>query len=300
MSRRTLFLIVLLAGARAGAQALEPRFYSNAPKGLNFALAGATYSTGGFSADPSLNLTEGDLKVNSVFAAYARAGGLFGKSAKFDVATPYVHVDGSGRVDGEFKERSVDGFADPQFRGSINLIGAPALSLGEFKDYEQGFILGTSLKVTAPMGQYDSSKLINIGQNRWSFTPEVGISQTWGPLILELAGAATLFTDNTDFNGGLRREQEPIYSAQGHLVYTLPRGVWFAFDATRYVGGRATVNGVEKDDRLRSTRLGLTMALPVSPRNSVKLYASAGVSTRTGSDFNTYGAAWQYRWGGGL
>ena len=300
MLGRTLFLIVLLAGARAGAQALEPRFYSNAPKGLNFALAGAAYSTGGFSADPSLNLTEGDLKVSSVFAAYARAGGLFGKSAKFDVATPYVLLDGSGRVDGEYRERNVDGFADPQFRGSINLVGAPALSLGEFKDYEQGFILGASLKVTAPMGQYDSSKLINIGQNRWAFSPELGISQSWGPLILELAGAATLYTDNTDFNGGLRREQEPIYSAQGHLVYTLPRGIWFAFNATYYVGGRTTVNGVEKDDRLRNTRLGLTLALPVSQRNSVKLYASAGVSTRTGSDFNTYGAAWQYRWGGGL
>ena len=159
--------------------------------------------------------------------------------------------------------------------------------------------MGTSLKVTAPMGQYDSSKALNIGTHRWSIAPEIGMSKTFGPLVLELAGAATVYTDNNDFLGQ-NKEQDPLYSAQGHIVYTFKRGVWLAFDATRYAGGRTTVGGVEKNDFQQNTRLGATVALPVNKRNSIKLFVSSGVSARTGTNFDTYGGAWQYRWGGGL
>jgi hypothetical protein len=159
--------------------------------------------------------------------------------------------------------------------------------------------MGASFKVTAPLGQYDDDKLVNIGMNRWSFAPELGMSQTFGPLILELAGAVTLYMDN-DGLLGQTLEQDPLYSAQGHAVYTLPRGIWFAFDATYYTGGRTSVGGVEKDNLQRSSRIGATLAFPLTKLHSLKLYASSGVSTRTGSDFDTYGVAWQYRWGGGL
>jgi hypothetical protein len=33
-------------------------------------------------------------------------------------------------------ERIVDGVADPRFRLSVNVYGAPALTLKEFRDYE--------------------------------------------------------------------------------------------------------------------------------------------------------------------
>lgn len=296
---RMLIFAVLLSGLSASGQALEPRFYSNAPTGLNFLLGGYSYSTGGFSVDPSLNLTDAEIDMHAPFAAYARSGALFGKSAKFDVVVPYGFLSGDGYKDGVYLEREVDGFADPQFRASINLIGAPALTLEEFKDYKQNFILGTSLKVTAPLGQYDADKVLNIGQNRWSFIPEIGASKTFGPLILEVAGAATFYTDNDDFTGGTK-EQEPIYSVQGHAIYTFPRGIWVAFNATRYTGGRTTVNGVENSDLQQSSRVGATLAFPVSKKNSLKMFMSSGVAKRTGTDFDLYGIAWQYRWGGGL
>jgi hypothetical protein len=34
--------------------------------------------------------------------------------------------------------------------------------------------------------------------------------------------------------------------------------------------------------------------------NSIKLYASSGVSARTGNNYDLIGIAWQHRWGGGL
>ncbi|MEE9368936.1 MAG: transporter [Pontiella sp.] len=298
MNRLMVFTLTVLA-ANAGAQALEPRFYSNAPVGMNFALGGYALSSGGLSADSSVNLTDANVDLHLAFAAYARSGSLFGKSAKFDVVVPYGYLYGSGFLDGTFAEREVDGFADPQFRLSVNLVGAPALTLAEFKDYKQNFVMGTSLKVTAPMGQYDSNRALNIGTHRWSVAPEIGMSKTFGSLVLELAGAATVYTDNNNFLGQ-KKEQDPLYSVQGHVVYTFKRGIWLALDATRYAGGRTTVGGVEKNDFQQNTRLGATLAVPVSKQNSIKLYASSGVSARTGTNFDTYGAAWQYRWGGGL
>ena len=70
-----------------------------------------------------------------------------------------------------------------------------------------------------PLGQYDSDKLVNLGTNRWSVKPELGISKVWGPLTLEAAAGVTFYTTNDDFFGGKRREQEPLYSIQGHLIY---------------------------------------------------------------------------------
>ncbi|MEN7972350.1 MAG: transporter [Verrucomicrobiota bacterium] len=292
-------ILMLLAVASTRAQSLEPRFYSNAPVGMNFVLGGYAFSTGAVAVDPSVELENGNLDLHAPFVAYAHSMGLRGKSAKFDMVLPYTFLSGSATQAGVYKTRHVDGIADPLFRFSINFIGAPALTMKQFQDYKQDFVMGASLKVTAPLGQYDSSKLVNIGTHRWSFTPEVGLSKTIGPVLLELAGAVSFYTDNNDFLGQ-KKEQEPICSLQMHVVYAFRNGMWMALGGTRYTGGRTTVGGVEKSDLQQNSRLGATLALPVGKRNSVKLYASTGVATRTGSDFDTIGIAWQYRWGGGL
>jgi len=155
------------------------------------------------------------------------------------------------------------------------------------------------VQVAAPLGQYDKGRLVNIGANRWWVKPEIGASRSFGKFDAELAVATTVFTDNDDFLGQTR-EQDPIYSAQAHLVYTFRPGLWLAVDGVYYTGGRTTVNGVRGDDLQENTRIGLTLALPVNKNNSLKLYAGTGVITRTGTDFDTIGIAWQTRWGGGL
>jgi hypothetical protein len=290
---------LLLAQGEAHGQSLEPRFYSNTPTGLNFLLGGYSLSEGGVAFDPSVPLEDASITTHSPFVAYARSLGLRGRSAKFDIAVPYTFLEGTALYEGSRVSRKVDGFADPSVRFSYNLLGAPALSLAEFKDYRQNMVLGTSLKVTAPFGQYDSSRVVNIGTHRWSFTPELGISKRLARCLLETSCAATLFTDNNDYVGQ-KREQEPIYNVQAHLVYLFRNKIWVALDATRYMGGQTSIDGVEKDDRLTNSRFGATFAIPITLRHSLKLYASSGLETRTGSDFETFGAAWQYRWGGGL
>ena len=291
-------LVVL--GSDVYAQELEPRAYTNTPVGLNFLIAGYAYSSGGVATDPSVPIQDAHLHIHSAIFAYARSLNVWGTSGKVDVVLPYAWLSGTAEVAGQSRERNVSGLADPRLRFSVNLYGAPALSLQEFASYRQDLIIGVSLQVSAPLGQYDSDKLVNIGTNRWSVKPELGISKALGPLTLELATGVTFYTDNHDFFGGKTRAQAPLYSVQGHASYTLGAGVWVALDGTYYTGGRTTIDGEEGNDLQKNSRLGATVTLPVNRYMSVKLYGSTGVSTRTGSNFNAGGLFLQYRWGGGL
>ena len=282
------------------AQQLEPRTYTNTPVGMNFLIAGYGYATGSIVSDPSIPLQNADIQNHEVVLAYARSLDVWGMSGKVDVILPYAWASGTAEFAGEFHERSVSGWGDLRLRFSVNFYGAPALSLKEFLDYKQDFILGASLQITVPLGQYDAERLFNIGMNRWTIKPELGISKAVGPLILELAAGASFYTDNDEFLGDRTRTQDPLYSLQGHIIYSLHSGIWFALDGTYYAGGSTSIDGMKEGDRLNNSRAGLTVAVPVTRHYSLKFYASTGVSARTGGDFDAVGVAWQARWGGGL
>lgn len=160
-------------------------------------------------------------------------------------------------------------------------------------------VVGASLQVTAPLGQYDDDRAVNIGTNRWTVKPEIGASKSWGPLSLELSAGVTIFEDNEDFLG-LTREQDPLYAFQSHLVYSFRRSLWAAFDWTYYVGGRTELDGIRNDDSQSSSRVGLTFSVPLSARLSLKIYGSTGVSARVGGDWDAVGTTLQVRWGAGL
>lgn len=313
MSRRALAVAALAAAAlgasTAGAQDLEPRAYSNTPVGLNFAVLAYAHSNGDVSTDASVPLTNGKVETNGPVLAYARSLDVFGCSGKIDAILPFVWVKGSAEVtrdlaigfsEGERVSRSVSGLGDARVRFSVNFFGAPALTLEDFPKYQQDLLIGASLQVTAPTGRYDDGKLLNVGSNRWSFKPEIAISKSWKPFILELSAAGTFYTDNHDFFGGHDRAQNPIGSVQAHAIYSFPYSIWGAIDLTYYAGGKVVLDGVSKHDVLSNVRAGGTLALPVNRYNSIKLYGSSGVAARTGGKFDLIGIAWQVRWGGGL
>jgi len=291
--------IALLGITVAKAQDAEPRSYSNTPVGLNFLIAGALYSAGKLAFDPDLSVADANFHSKTGLLVYIRSFDFAGQSAKFDVIVPASSFSAWGRVEGQPRQREMAGLGDPRFRVSVNLIGAPALSVKDFANYRQDLIVGISLQVSAPLGQYDSSKLLNLGNNRWSFKPELGISKAVGPWTFELAPSVTFFTDNTNFFGGNDFAQAPFYAVQGHILYTFQSGAWFALDGVYFSGGRTSLNGVKSDNEQRNTRAGFTVALPIDRQNSLKLSASTGITSRTGSEFTAVGVAWQYRWGDG-
>ena len=304
--RRTLLqsaaVIGLLAAGTtpASGQDIEPRSYSNAPIGVNFLIIGYVYTDGGLAFDSAVPVTNPKLTTSSALAAWARVLRVGPRSAKCDVIVPYSWLDGSADYLGEHVTREVSGFMDPRLRFSLNLVGAPALSLKEFAGYQQNVIVGASVQVSAPVGQYDPTRLLNLGTNRWYVQPELGVSKRLGHLTMEAAAAATFFSDNDEFYRGLSRSQDPLYSFQGHVIYGFRSGVWAAFDANYFTGGQVSLDGDPNDDRQENWRLGGTVTLPVNRRNSIKLQGSRGVSARTGNDFDSAGIAWQFRWGGGI
>jgi len=284
----------------ARAQDLEPRAYANTPVGMNFVLAGYAYSQGGVVSDPSIPLKNARVDVEGVFVAYARSFGILGKSGKIAVVAPYAWASGSAEFQGQRRERVVNGFGDPRVRVSVNFYGAPAMSLEEFAGYRQNLIVGASVQASAPLGQYDRDKLLNIETNRWSVKLELGVSKALGRFTLEVTPGATFFTDNPDFLGTRTRTEDPLYSVQGHVIYSFPRGFWGSVDGTWYGGGQTTIDGRPGSGRQDNTRFGGTLAIPIGRHHSIKLYGSTGATTRIGTTFDTVGIAWQYRWGGGL
>jgi len=292
--------MVMANGARA--QTLEPRMYSNLPVGLNFLLVGYGYSQGEVLVDPSVPLDDLNARIHMPVFAYLRSFAVMGRASKVDIVLPFAWLSGSAKVEGQEERvyREISGLADLSVRFNINLYGAPALSLKEFASYRQNTIFGVSLQVTAPVGQYDSSRLVNISSHRWTFKPEIGLSQAIGRWNLETSAALSIYTTNNNFWDGKIRKQNPILSLQGHTIYNFKRGVWASFDITFYRGGQTTIDGEVKNDLQTNWRLGATLAFPLNRRNSIKLYASSGVYTRTGTAFSLLGIAWQYRWGGGV
>src|SRR4051794_349926 len=256
-------MALVLGMAGATAQEAEPRAYSNTPVGLNFLIAGYLYSEGKLAFDPNLSIVDAKFEANTALLAYVRSFEFAGQSAKFDVILPASSFAAQGVVDGLPRERAMSGLGDPRFRISVNLLGAPALSAKDFASYRQDLIVGASLQLSAPLGQYDNSKLLNLGNNRWSFRPELGISKAWGPWTFEVAPSVTIFGDNADFFGGNTFSQSPIYAVQGHAIYTFQSGIWVALDGLYFAGGRTALNGVRSDNEQANTRAGFTLAVPI-------------------------------------
>jgi hypothetical protein len=287
---------LILAGAWvpfASAQEMEPRSYSPNPVGVTFVVAGFGRSTGGILTDPSLPVDDVDAEVDAYLLGVGHTFGFFGRSASIGLLQPRLSGYFTGTLDGQDAEASRSGIADTKVKFTTNLIGGPALPFAEFVKRKPQTTLGASLTVSAPTGEYHADKLINVGTNRWAVKPEIGLSKPVGPWTFEVIAGAWFFEDNDNFFGGRHREQEPLASVQGHVSYTFRPQLWLAFNATYYDGGRTTLDGVKKDDRQSNSRYGLTLSVPIAQRQSVKLNWNDGATTRIGSDFSTWGIAWQ-------
>ena len=209
---------LLLAPARGWGQSLEPRAYSPAPVGMNFLIVGWAWTEGGLWFDSGGPIVDPKLTTTGPILAYARTLDIFGKSGKFDVILPGTQLSGSALYRGEPVERDITGLSDPLARLSVSLLGAPAMSAKQFRSYRQDVVVGASLQVSVPVGQYDSSRLINLGTNRWIAKPEIGVSKTWGRWTVE-GDAAVCSTATTT--------PSTAACAGPRARCTRPRAIWF-------------------------------------------------------------------------
>ena len=290
--------LIFAQAGRAAAQDLEPRAYSVSPVGTSFAGIAFSRSSGDVSFDPTIPITNAEATLYSTALGLGHTFGVFGRQALITAALPYVWGNASGDVGNQQQSLSRSGLADVHTRASINLLGDPAMSVAEFaKRPHRKLIVGVSLTMTSPSGQYGNTKLVNLGTNRWSFKPEIGFSHPIKKVDLDLYVGVWFFTENGSYYPGQSvRSQAPLTSTQGHISYTVRRGLWVAFDSTWYGGGAVRVDGGPPTEREGDKRLGGTISLPLAKGQSFKLAYSSGVSGAVGAKFDTITGGWQYVW----
>ncbi len=279
------------------AQDMEPRAYSSAPIGTNFVAVGGGNTRGALLFDPALPIEDAQADLNLGAFGYARTFALAGKQGLVSGGVLYARGELKGLLSGVERVSGRSGLTDLRVRVSLNLTGPGALTPAEFAKAPHRTIVGVSLAVQAPTGQYDPERLINLGTNRWAFKPEVGVSVPAGRWFLDAYAGVVLFTDNdTFYPGESTRKQDPLGTLQGHASYTFKNRAWVAFDATWYGGGDSTVDGGEPAGRQNNTRIGGTASIPIAPHQSIKIAASTGAWVQSGSDFTTGLLTWQMTW----
>ena len=293
--------VLLAGGSTASAQELEPRSYSASPIGASFFVANYSYSTGGILPDPTVPVTDVHVFLSAFTAGYGHTFAIGNAQALFTVGLPYAWGPYFGKVTTTNTDSSISrsGVGDMRAKISVNFVGSPALTPAEFaKRPPSRFLMGASLAISAPTGQYYSDKLVNIGANRWAFKPEVGASYNWNSkLYLDLYAGAWLFGTNRNYYPGVSTQtQDPLLSLQFHVSYTFMPRTYLALESTWYSGGQAHVNGGPPSERTSDTRLGVLFAYGLTATQSVKVSWSDGASVRVGSDYKTYAVSYQLLW----
>lgn len=291
-----LFIFSLLSVVNA--QDLDPRAYVKVPVNANVITTGMSFLDGDVLLDPTVQIEDLEASAQTLSFGFVRSFSFFGQSAQALAVLPYSWAQLSGKVDGLDKSRDLNGLSDMRLRFSVLLLGGKAITTSDMSKPPPRTIIGTSVTVIAPTGEYTSDKLINLGTNRWSIKPELAITQRIGNRwMMDLYTGVWLFTNNNTFYpGSSERKQDPLYSFQGHLSYNINTRTWAAFDATYYVGGQSAINDIYKDDQQSNSRIGVTLSFPVAKRNSVKVAYSQGAIIRTGADFKTVSLGWNYTW----
>jgi hypothetical protein len=284
------------------AQDLAPRAYVITPLHSNAIILSYGYYSGSLWLNGAAPIIGATGSYNVPTFTFYHSFGLAGHSGNISGSLPYAVGTFEGEAIGVDQQIYRSGLLDTTFRLAVNLKGGPAMQVSEFGKWEEKSLLGVSLKVVAPSGQYDPNKLVNWGSNRWSFKPELGYSRRRRHMVLDGYAGIWLFTKNPHSyspTGPQPQTENPVYSFEGHLSYDLKPRLWFSADGNFWIGGRAELNGVENPaTRQTSSRVGATTSFPLNRHQAVKVSYSNDLYVRFGGDYQNLSVAWQYSWFG--
>jgi len=290
-----MWALLCLWAVGAAAQELSPRSFWPAPTGTRVAVFGYSYATGDVLMDPSLPIYGVDSKISTAFLGYLQTFSLWGRTTNIVVELPYSSGTTKGHLDNDQVQRDFTGFNDLSITLAVNLLGAPSMTPADFLELRANPrpILGASLKVQAPTGHYNTNRLINAGANRWAVKTELGYMIPLRPKwLLEFEAGVWFFGEDPDYLQG-ERKQDPIISAEVHLVKRITPGFWASLEVNYYTGGQQTIGGEGLVDLQRNSRIGGTIVMPFKGRHAVKFGCSAGVTTDFGTDFAQFLVSYQ-------
>jgi hypothetical protein len=295
------FFLILGLPFQCLAQEIEPRRWNHLPIGSNFVGGGYAYTEADISFDPVSRIEDAEMELHTWAVKYIRTFELFQKSARIDFTQGYQEGRWTGLVNGVRESIQRKGMSDSLMRLAINLYGAPPLKGEAFAAYRASAdvetIVGTALGVQLPTGEYKDDKLINLGTNRFTFRPQLGVLHKQGKWSIELTGEIWLFTDNDDFFIENKLEQDPLYTFQTHLVYNFRPGLWAAGGVGYFYGGETTLNGEEQNDTRKIMAWRCSIGYPITPWLGVKVfYLGTRNQGSTGRDADSIGTAFTVFW----
>ncbi len=294
MNKLISVLLFSLCVTITSAQDLEPRAYSNVPKGTKAIALVYGYSFGNVLTDPALPIKDFKLKAHIVGLGYVHTFALAKKLARVQIVLPYSYLSGKAQFKGMDTTGVRNGFGDTRIRLGINLFGSPALEMKDFKNYKQKMIIGTSIVVSVPNGLYYREKLVNLGSNRWGFKPEIGISKRFERFYAEAYSGVWFYTNNDQYLEDKTLSQKPVLSLQAHLCYYLKNQAWVGINGNWFNGGATIVDGKTIGDLRDNWRLGATVSMPIAKVHSIKLQFHTGAFTDTGYDYDLITLGYQY------
>lgn len=285
------------------AQDLAPRAYLITPTHSNAITLTYAFYSGNLDVG-NIPITDATARASIPVLSFVHSMSVFGRSANVAVSLPYGVGNFRGSVLGTETNVYRSGLLDSVCRLSVNLIGGPAMTEEQYSKWMQKTVIGMSLRVVAPTGQYDSTKLVNWGNNRWAFKPEIGVTRRWGHWIVDGYGGGWFFTTNPAFFS--KNQYNPRVSAQtqstivafeGHLSYDVKPRLWASLDGNFWFGGKTAISRVENPaSTLRNSRVGATVSMPLNKHQSVKFSYNNGAYIKYGGDFQNISVAWQYSW----
>lgn len=291
--------LVLPESSRA--QDLEPRRWSHLATGQNIVGMGYAYTDGFVYFNPVFKIEDAESRISSIGLSAIHAFDLAGKSARVSLMLPFVSGRWQGLVEDRFQIIHRRGTGDPRLRVSVNLHGAPALKGIEYSQYRaehaNNTVVGASLALTVPLGQYFEDRLINIGKNRWSMRPQLGVVHTRGPWSFELTGSVFLFGKNSEFVDQAMLKQKPVYTLQTHVIYSFSSGLWASVSTGYGTGGNIIIDKNKTKFEVDNWVWAASLGMPIGETQSMKLtWLSGRTQNDVGRDSDNLLLSWSKRW----
>lgn len=220
--------------------------------------------------DPAHTVTPGaSFDATIALTGYARTFSLFDHAAMAAIIVPMGRISGDVTIAGRTYNQSASGIGDPMLEFDFNVIGPPAQkNIPDVLRYEPGFSVDLLTDLAIPIGEYEDTRQLNIGQNRWYGRlglPIIWQLGSWVPgrrTTLELLPAVWFFGDNNDYVGQTMKT-DPMFQLDAHLTRDLTENFWGSLDSAWYTGGRATINDVDGKS-LDNLAFGITLGYSIT------------------------------------
>jgi hypothetical protein len=304
MGKRLLYasfsLAILCIPSHLWAQFTEAHNYDNTPVGLNQIELAYGYARSDASIDTSLIVEGARFSLNQGTVSYLRTFGVLQHLAWVEASVPVAGLGGS--INGTNIHGSATGAGDSSYTVSALLKGGPALNVAQFADYKPTTIIGMSLTISAPTGQYDPNRLLNLGSDRWSFKPEIALSQPFGreqKWQCDLYAKTYFFTDNTSYRGTQILRQDPLPAFEGHLSYSFLNNLWASVDGFYSFRGDTQVNGVSQDSTQKNFILGSEVSMSVTAQHTLAVQFGKALVHENGPAYTGFVVKYSYTWGKG-